>query len=154
MTKILLLLLFLPAIVFGQDINSTEKGRKGNVYNDAVTRLVRLISAGDQSFNSINIQEYGPVTDSLSNIMGKTNVEVLDVHDIEQKVQTDTSFILYRIYPLSLDNGKFFVNIVTFSVRREKGELAFKNAGTFRISYSYDCAKRRFRYIELVAIDY
>ena len=154
MTKILLLLLFVPAIGFGQDLNSTRQGGKRNIYNDAVRRLVRLISAGDQSFTSIYIQEDGSVTDSLSDIMGKTNVEVLNIDDINRKVETETSFILYKVYPLSMDNGKFFVNVVPFSVSRDKGKLAFKNAGTFRISYSYDCAKRRLRYSELVAIDY
>lgn len=102
----------------------------------------------------IYIQKDDFLTNNLSNSLERTRVQYMDIAKIEQKVMLDTSFVLYRIYPLSMYKDKFFVNVVPFSVSRDTGELVFKNLGAFKISYSFDCSKAQLRYKEIVAIDY
>ena len=154
MKRLLYFIVLIPTLSFGQRINSTEKAGNGNVYNDSLKRLVKFISRGEEPHDTTYIQYDDFLTDSLRGDTETTKVQFLGIEEIEQKVLTDTSLILYRIFPLSMSGSNFFVNIVTFRVLREQGGLVFINVGKFRIWYSFDCSKAELRYKEFIAIDH
>lgn len=139
MIKFLIFVLLIPILSFGQKLTSTEKSGNANVYNDAIKHFITYTSKGDKSiYDTLLFLKDEVITDSLQNNIQNTVITFLDNNDIASRFMFDDEFILHKIFPLSLNNGLFWVKIVPFRVRKQKVETIFENTGTGYISYSFD----------------
>jgi hypothetical protein len=147
MTKLLLLSLLFPILSFGQTINTTEKSGELNIYNDAIKRFITLASKNDKSsFDTLLIFKDDVLTDSLQTTILKSNIILLDSIQISDRLRGDNSFIANKLFPLSFDNGHFYINIVPFRVHRGIDEIIFENTGTCVVSYIYDTKQKGFKF--------
>ncbi|TKK64109.1 hypothetical protein FC093_23265 [Ilyomonas limi] len=147
MTRLLFFILLLPTVTFGQTINTTDKSGRRNIYNDAISRYITLVSKSDKSiFDTLLLFKDDLLTDSLQTTIQKTRIMLLDSTDISNRLERDDSFIGHRIFPLSFDNGQFYINIVPFRVHKDKNGIALGNTGTCVVSYHYDTNKKSFRF--------
>ena len=147
MTKLAFLFLFFPTFIFGQIVNTTDKSGQRNIYNDAIKHFITFASKSDKSvFDTLLILKDNLLTDSLQSTIQKTQIVLIDSTEISNKLQGDNSFIAYKIFPLSFDNGNFYINILPFHVYKDKDGIALANTGTCIVSYTYDNAKKNFKF--------
>lgn len=147
MIKLLLFVLLIPSFSFGQNLTSTETSGGSNIYNDAIRRYIAYSTKGGKPmYDTLFFQHDSIITDSILSFKHKSIKVSLQLDDIKKKLETETDFILHRLYPLQVDNGKFAVGIVPFIVRKEADELIFSNPGSYRAEYLYNSIKKRFEF--------
>lgn len=150
MYRLLLLTLFLPTLTLGQNINTTEQGGTRNIYNNAIKRFIEFTSKGEiTAFDTLYILKDDLLTDSFQTRIFKTTIKIIDGEEISAKVNRDTSFVLYKFFPLGFDKGRFFISIVTFVMSKENGELIMANSGGCRIIYSFLNEQKRFKFLKV-----
>jgi hypothetical protein len=150
MYGLLLFSLFLPTITFGQNINTTEQGGTRNIYNNAIKRFIEFTSKGEKTtLDTLFILKDELLTDSFQTRISKTTIQIMDGPEISAKVDRDTSFVLYKFFPLSFDKGKFFISIVTFVMHKENEELLMENSGGCQIFYSFLNEQKQFKFLKV-----
>jgi hypothetical protein len=150
MYRLLLLTLFLPTLALGQYINTTEQGGTRNIYNSAIKRFIEFTSKGEKiAFDTLHILKDDLLTGSFQTRISKTTIQMMDGVEISAKVDRDTSFVLYKFFPLGFDKGKFFISIITFVMSKENGELIMGNSGGCRIIYSFVNKQKQFKFLKV-----
>lgn len=147
MTKFLIFISLVPTLSFGQAINTTTKNGRGNIYNDAIKHFISFTSKSDKSiYDTLFILKDDLLTDSLQTTIQKTKIVLFDSSFIADRLFGDNSFVTHRIFPLSFDNGHFYVNIVPFVIHKGNGEVTLLNTGTFVVSYTFDSKTKTFKF--------
>src|SRR5262252_3398763 len=109
MTRILIISLFLPIIMFGQ-VTSTKQGGKTNIYNDAIEQyLSRLNNVDRIKVDTLFVEGNEVITDSLLKVINGIQVKPLNWSEINGKLDQQSSMILYKLFPLQFDKGQFSV---------------------------------------------
>ena len=139
MTRLLFLLLLVPFLSFGQKLNSTELRGQSNLYNDAIKRYLIYQSKTNQlKLDTLTIEQQSPVTDSLLTNIDKTRIDVVNWDEIRSLLNKESSLILYKLFPLSFDNGRFFISLVPYSTISESDGVKLGYSGGCRIIYDFD----------------
>ena len=147
MTKLLIFTLLIPTLSFGQTINTTTKSGRENIYNDALKHFITFATRSDKSiYDTLFILKDDLLTDSLQATIQNTKIILLDSSFIAERLYGDKSFVAYRIFPLSFDNGHFYINIVPFVIRKENNEVTLINTGTCVVSFTYDSKTKTFKF--------
>jgi hypothetical protein len=150
MYRLLLLTLCLPTLAIGQIINTTEQGGTTNMYNSGIRRFIEFTSKAEKiTLDTLYILKDDLLTDRFQARISQTTIEIMDREEISAKVDRDTSFVLYKFFPLGFDKGKFFISIVTFIVSKENGELIMANSGGCRIIFSFLNEQKRFKFLKV-----
>ena len=147
MIKLAFLIFFFPTICFSQRVNTTTRSGQGNIYSDALKHFIIFASKSDKLiYDTLLVFKDDLLTDSLQSNILRTKIVLVDSTGISSRLQVGNSFVAYRIFPLNFDNGHFYVNIVSFVVRKDKNEIGLINTATCVISYTYDSQMKLFRF--------
>jgi hypothetical protein len=150
MTRLLILFLLVPFLSFGQKLNSTELGGQSNLYNDAIKRYLVYQSKTNQlKLDTLTIEAQGPITDSLLAIIDKTRINVVNWEEIHSLLNKESSLILYKLFPLSFDKGRFFISIVPYSTITESNGVKLGYSGGCRIFYSFGSQAKQFKFVKV-----
>ena len=152
MKGLILLILLIPSITFGQRVNTTKHGGQRNIFNDAIKRYLTHISNDKQMYyDTIFIWKEDIITDSLNKRIGKIFIKTMDGQEITAKIDRDTSFILHQISPLNFDKGNFYISIIPFITSKENGELLLANPGGYQVFYSFESQQKNFNFLKTVS---
>lgn len=151
MRLLILFILLIPRITFGQDINSTDRHGANNVYTDAIKHyLTFLEDKGNIKQDTFIIELKGHYLDSITPIIKDTYMQFANSADIDKLLEKGNSFVLNGISPLSFDNGRFYISIVPFVSTKDRGDgVRLEVSGGSKIIYSFDSKNRNFKFIKV-----
>jgi hypothetical protein len=151
MKRLILFILLIPRITFGQDINSTERRGANNVYTDAIKQYLTFIeNQGKIKLDKFIIEQKGHYLDSISPSIKDTYIQFANASDIDKLLEKGNSFVLYGLSPLSFDKGQFFISIVPFVSTKDRGDgVRLEVSGGSKIIYSFDSKSRNFKFIKV-----
>lgn len=150
MTKLLFLFLLIPCLSFGQKVNSTESGGQSNLYNDGLKQYLLYQSKTNQlKLDSLWIQQEWSLTDSLFTNIGKTTIRIVDSQEIPFLLDQEDSMVLYKLFPLSFDKGRFFISIVPYTTRKGSDGLLLEYSGGCKVIYTFDSHAKQFRFVKV-----
>lgn len=150
MTRLLFSFLLFPCLSFGQKVNSTESGGQRNLYNDALKQYLQYQSKTNQlKLDSLRIQQEWSLTDSLLSSIGNTTIRVVYSQEVTLLLDKEESMVLYKLFPLSFDKGKFFISIVPYLTRKGSDGLLFEYSGGCKVIYTFDSQAKQFRFVKV-----
>lgn len=125
---IIFLLIVTPYVVSGQTASNTESRDSTNIYYQAFNAYCAHLPTCNLLLEEDNI-----TTESIPHRIGIHNIEVLDFDGIQKKLKKSKSIVVIRIIPLRINDGKFFINIIPFDVKRTSSGLDYINSGGSKV---------------------
>jgi len=154
--SILVFILFLPVFALGQVADNTNRHNEKNIYYQALVKCVSDSSGNTLSLknDSIFIEKDSYITDSLLSGVGNIKFIQLSQPDIITYLRTRKKLKIYKIVPLSVEDGIFSITIIPFSVSYEKRKKMFHyiNSGGFEVKFKYHDGKFIFTSLEVHGI--
>jgi hypothetical protein len=142
---IIFLTILMP--IQGQNANNTANKNVNNIYNLVLIKYLEQLEIKENQIpDTIFIEKFAPLTDSLLPSIGKTKLAILDLSEIEKKITYKGSITLYKLFPLEYKNREFKVALVPFGVTSSNEyELYFANNGTYWTYFKFRNAKFKFK---------
>ena len=138
----LISLLFWSVLSYGQMKIFTD-----NIY---LTSLSKFISYLDSVYGNTEkmlfFDNLPGVTFYLPTTINKHKITYLSEFDKEEKLKTQTTIVMYEIFPMVKKEDKFYVPFSTYNITKN-GSVVI---ATWHFIYSYDCINDRFIYLTVV----
>lgn len=152
MKKITTTLILAAATIFtyGQTATNTESADTSNIYHQALRIYVNNMDAKRGEVATLLVEKNYLFTDALPKQIGKYKIDYLDGYEVNEKLRRESQITLIRIIPLRLDKGVFFINIIPFTVKKEKRNLRYLNSGGDGIIFEFDCNTKAFYFKEIM----
>jgi hypothetical protein len=142
---LMVFLLAIPCLGFGQTADNTESKDSTNIYYQALSTYCAHLPPDNMT--TLFLEENNITTESIPE--GNHTIKVLNFPAIQNKLKQKNSIVLIRIVPLRIKNGKFFINIIPFNVVSTPSGLNYINSGGSTVEFLYDCSSGKFTVAEI-----
>ena len=146
-----LFFLLSPTLLFCQKINSTQKGTKSNIYNDAIKHYLIDLNHGKlyKSTDTIFIEKNENFGDSLLKKIRGCTIKVLEFSETGIKAEKEGSFTLHKFFPLKYEEGLFYVLVIPFRTTITSDGVNLGNGGGCKMYYRFDSRSKEFTFVKV-----
>jgi hypothetical protein len=89
------------------------------------------------------------ITNTLIDQLGKFRLIVINTEQIKNELKSKPNIMIYKIYPLRIDSGKYSISFAAFMVRPEESDFSFAELnGGFTVYFNIK--RRRYNFINAV----